>query len=447
VTEHDRFALPALRTAVPGPKSNDLARRLARVESPNITSLAPYPPIFWHEAWNANVADVDGNVFIDLTAGFGVAFAGHANADVSNGVAAQAARLPHAMGDVYPADVKVELLEKIAEITPGELSVSILCSDGANAVEAALKTAVMKTGRAGILAFEGAYHGLSYGALATTWRDDFRSPFLPQLNGHVRFAPYPRGGTDPDEGSFDVALNAVSQILALADADDDPIGAIIVEPIQGRGGIIVPPDEFLQALRDLCDGSNRVLIFDEIYTGMGRTGTWFAAQHSGVLPDIMTIGKALSGALPLSAAVGTPAVMSAWPASEGEAIHTSTFLGNPLGCAAALAQIRAIERDDLVVRASALGVRIGAVTERWVASRLAVARRGAGLLQGVRLARPDLGPRVMRTALERGVLVLPEGDGSVLAITPPATISEDQIDYALGVLEAILEEARGGAYR
>jgi 4-aminobutyrate aminotransferase-like enzyme len=114
VTEHDRFALPALRTAVPGPKSNDLARRLARVESPNITSLAPYPPIFWHEAWNANVADVDGNVFIDLTAGFGVAFAGHANADVSNGVAAQAARLPHAMGDVYPADVKVELLEKIA---------------------------------------------------------------------------------------------------------------------------------------------------------------------------------------------------------------------------------------------------------------------------------------------------------------------------------------------
>jgi 4-aminobutyrate aminotransferase-like enzyme len=317
VTERASSAQPAIRTDVPGPRSRDLAARLARVESRNVTSQQPYPPIFWHKAWNANVEDVDGNVYIDLTSGFGVAFSGHANPDVASAISSQAGHLAHAMGDVYPAESKVALLERLARITPGRLSKTILCSDGANAVEAALKTALLRTGKPGILAFEGGYHGLSYGALATTWRPDFRSPFAAQLNPHVRFAPYPAGDPDAVAGSLEQSLDQVRTLLDRADRDDAPIGAIIVEPVQGRGGIIVPPRGFLQALRDLCDGVNRVLIFDEIYSGMGRTGAWFAAEHSGVDPDIMTLGKALTGTVALSAAIASPEIMDAWPESHG----------------------------------------------------------------------------------------------------------------------------------
>jgi 4-aminobutyrate aminotransferase-like enzyme len=437
----DPFALPTLITAVPGPRSADLARRLANVESPNITAFAPHPPIFWADAWNANVADVDGNVYIDLTAGFGVAFAGHSNPAVTDAIARQSRRLAHGLGDVHPPEIKVTLLEKLAAISPGDLSVSILGSDGADAVEAALKTALLHTGRAGVIAFEGAYHGLTYGALAATWRDDFRSPFKAQLNRHVRFAPFPSGPPDAEAGSLEKSLDAVKQAMREADEEGCPIGAIIVEPIQGRGGIVVPPQGFLPALRDLCDGRTTVLIFDEIYTGMGRTGRWFASEWSGVVPDIMTVGKALTGSIALSAAIGTPAVMAAWPPSSGEAIHTSTFLGNPTACAAALAQISSIEEGDLAGRAVWLGERIAARSRLWVTKGLAVARRGAGLLQGVRLHTAELATDVMANALTEGVIVLPEGDGSVLSITPPACIHEQQLDHALDVIERLLRRA------
>ncbi len=184
--------LPRLRTPVPGAASRALAARLTRVESRNITRItAAEVPIFWAAARGANVADVDGNVYVDLTAGFAVAATGHANPRVSAAVGMQAARLAHGLGDVYPPDVKVALLERLAAIAPGDLAVSILGSAGAEAVEAALKTALLATGRPGILAFTGAYHGLTYGALACTWREDFRAPFTAQLHGGVRFAPFP----------------------------------------------------------------------------------------------------------------------------------------------------------------------------------------------------------------------------------------------------------------
>ena len=431
-------ALPDIRTARPGPNSIELAARLARVESRNITSLTPHPPVFWHDAWNANVEDVDGNVFIDLTAGFGVAFAGHSNPAVAGAIARQALQMSHAMGDVYPAGVKVALLEKLAALAPGDLAVSILGSDGADAVEAALKTAVLKTGNPGIVAFEGAYHGLSYGALAVTSRSDFRAPFHHQLNPHVRFAPFPAGPPDPVEGSLEKSLAAVRAAIQDADREGMPVGAIIVEPIQGRGGIVIPPDGFLQSLRALCDGEKRLLIFDEIYTGMGRTGRWFAGEHAGVTPDIMTLGKALTGAVALSAAIGTPRAMEGWPPSHGEAIHTSTFLGNPVACAAALAQIAEITEHDLVGRAWSLGSHLSARLERWVALRLAVARRGTGLMQAVRLESPLHGPALMGEALQQGILVLPEGDGSIMALTPSARIEEYQLDHALDVIEKLL---------
>ncbi len=423
--------LPQRITEIPGPASRQLAARLQRVESPNITAFQPDPPIFWQDARGANVRDVDGNIYVDLTAGFGVANAGHSNAAVAAAIARQAQNLAHALGDVYPAEVKVRLLEKLAAVMPPSLGVAILGSSGAEAVEAALKTAVMHTGRTGIIAFENSYHGLTYGALAVTHRDHFRAPFEQQLFRHVHFAPFPA-----NEASLGSAVAEIDRIIASAEVGEHPIGCIIVEPIQGRGGIIVPPDDFLSQLRKRCDSKRCILIFDEIYTGFGRTGYWLAAEKWSVTPDVAVVGKGLSGAVPLSAAVGSRSVMSSWPASEGEAIHTSTFIGNPIACAAALAQIDEIERHDLLARAHMLGARIRERARSWLDANLIRDARGVGLLQGVALDAAARATRVVHACLQRGVLLLMEGPaGDVLALTPPAVITEEQLDYALDIIE------------
>ncbi len=425
--------LPAPAGRIPGAASRALARRLAAVESRNITQLSDSFPVFWEAARGAAVRDVDGNVYVDLTAGFGVAHAGHAHPRVAAAIAHQAARLAHGLGDVHPPAVKVELLERLAALTPGELGVTILGSAGAEGIEAALKTARLRTGRSGVLAFHGAYHGLTYGALALTHRADFRAPFADQLFAGVRHTAY------PDDGGLEDALAQVDAALEAAERGSHPIGAIVVEPILGRGGLVVPPAGFLPALRARCDGERTLLVLDEIYTGVGRTGRWFACEHTGVVPDLLVAGKALTGSLPLSAAIGTPDVMAAWPASAGEAMHTSTFLGNPVACAAALAQLAVIEEEGLVERAAQVGARIRAVTTQWAEQVPGVDRaHGLGLLQAVTLARP-VAARVMELALTRGVLVLPEGpDGDVLAITPPAVIGDAQLEAALAVVEQAL---------
>jgi len=444
--------LPRLETAVPGPASRALARRLAAVECRAIAHITDEGPIFWAEARGANVRDVDGNVYVDLTAGFAAAAAGHANPRVARAIGEEAARLPHALGDVHPAEIKVRLLERLAALAPGPLGVSILATSGSEAVEAALKTALLRTGRPGILAFTGAYHGLTYGALAATHRTEFRQPFETQLFPGVRFAPFPaaRPGTGQEQEGDDgaAALAAVERELAAAESSPYPIGAVLVEPIQGRGGIRVPPPGFLAGLRALCDGRRTLLVLDEVYTGFGRTGRWFACEHEGVVPDVLVVGKALAGAVPLAAAIGTPDAMAGWPPSTGEAIHTSTFMGNPVACAAALAHLAEIEEQDLVARAAALGRWLRERLDTWPARFPAVAEvRGLGLLQGAELVedrttrRPAtaLAARIAGEALRRGVLVLTEGPhANVLAFTPPLTIEEHQLDHALDTLEALL---------
>ena len=427
--------LPRLITEIPGPASRQLAARLRRVESPNITSLQPEPPIFWQHAHGANVRDVDGNIYIDLTSGFGVANAGHSNDAVAAAVREQASLLAHALGDVHPAEIKVRLLERIAEVLPGELSVSILGSSGAEAVEAALKTAVMCTGRTGVLSFRNSYHGLTYGALAATHRSHFREPFRKQLFDGVRFATFPQ-----HDDQRDGVLAEIDALIEDAESTSHPIGCIIVEPIQGRGGVQVPPDWFLSALRERCDARTCILIFDEIYVGWGRTGHWLACEHWNVIPDVAVIGKGLSGALPISAAVGTPAVMHAWPPSTGEAIHTSTFIGNPIACAAALAQIEEIDSRNLLQRALDLGARIQNRTQRWAGTVPGVTSvRGRGLIQAIELMDEQRALRVVHECMRNGVLLLLEGPlANVLAITPPAVITEQQLDHALDVVGNIL---------
>jgi 4-aminobutyrate aminotransferase-like enzyme len=425
--------LPDIRTEIPGPRSRELGARLRRVESRNVTRIDDAGPIFWSEAAGANVRDEDGNTYIDLTAGFGVSAAGHADGRVAAAVAGQMARLPHALGDVHPAARKVELLERLAAVTPGDLGHGILSANGADAVESALKTAALATGRPGIIAFQGGYHGLGYGALGVTAASRFREPFQRQLYAGVGFAPFPvaaPGGTTTGE-----AMAAIRARVSEAHAGPDPVGAVIVEPVQGRGGVLVPRDDFLPALRAECDQLDLVLILDEVFTGLGRTGRWFACEHWGVVPDLLVMGKALGGGLPLSAVLGRPAIMAAWPESDGEAIHTSTFLGNPVACAAALAQLDGIEALGLVDRARRLGLRLEARLERWTRDGRATTHRGLGLMRAVVPAGGRPG-RAAAAALRAGVIVLPEGES--LSFTPPLVITEAQLDHALNVLESVL---------
>jgi 4-aminobutyrate aminotransferase/(S)-3-amino-2-methylpropionate transaminase len=412
---------PSLLTAVPGPRSRALAVRLAAVESRNVTALVPEGPIFWESAAGANVWDVDGNRYVDLGAGFGVANVGHAHPRVSEALATQGRTLLHAMGDVHPAAVKVALLEALAARFPGGGPArAVLGSSGSDAVEVALKTALLATGRAGVVAFEGAYHGVTLGALDVTFRHDFREPFAERLPGRAAFARF---------GDADDVRRAARRCPA-------PVGAVIVEPVQGRGGERVPPRGFLSALRALCDAEGWLLIADEVYTGCGRTGRFFACEHEGVVPDLLCVGKGLGGGMPISACVGSKQVMDAWPPSSGEALHTQTFLGHPAGCAAALAALSVIDEEKLVERAAELGAVALAFLRDATERRAAVVEcRGLGLLLGIECDTPARALGACAAALRRGLIVIPSGDdGRVIAVTPPLVIGRDALLSALAAL-------------
>lgn len=427
--------LPALCTPLPGPASRALAQRLAQVESRNVTRLDEPPPIFWQRASGSNVWDVDGNRFLDLTSAFGVANVGHAHPAVVEALSRQGQTLLHAMGDVHPPAIKVELLEALAARFPGgEPARAILGSSGSDAVESALKTAQLATGSSGVLAFEGAYHGLALGALDATARNDFREPFAARLPGATVFA---RFGDHAD---------AAKQVARAAESGR-PLGAIIVEPIQGRAGERVPPGGFLTALRQLCDENGLLLIADEIYTGFGRTGRWFACEHEGVVPDLLCVGKGLASGMPISACVGRREVMDAWPKSKGEALHTQTFLGHPAGCAAALASMAAIEREGLVERAGTLGeTALKKLQERLDACPAVSEVRGLGLMIGIEFNRTEDAARAADQSLQGGVIVLPAGpDGRVLSITPPLSMDAAALDHALNVVALACDESAGAA--
>ncbi|MBV9271247.1 MAG: aspartate aminotransferase family protein, partial [Candidatus Eremiobacteraeota bacterium] len=277
---------------IPGVRTHELSPALLRVESRNVTYVDEQFPVFWEAASGATVTDVDGNRYLDLTAAFGVANTGHSNPYVAAAIHDQAVRLMHAMGDVHPTEVKIRLLQKLASITPPGLEKVFLASTGAEAVEATLKTAIVATGKSAFAAFHGAYHGLSLGALSVSGIEKFRAPFLDVLPKTTLYLEYPRADLPADD-AVDVARKALT-------ARDD-IAALIIEPIQGRGGCIIPPAGYLRGLRDLCTELGILLIFDEIYTGFGRTGTMFACEHDGVAPDILCIGKAMANGFPISA--------------------------------------------------------------------------------------------------------------------------------------------------
>ena len=352
------------------------------------------------------------------------------------------AQLLHAMGDVHPHALKAKLARELSRITferwnreEEKGGKTIFCNSGFEAVEAALKTAVLATGKAGIIAFKGAYHGVGYGALNATHRVHFRGPFKSQLREFGRFVSFP---TDQD---LEITVKAVRKLL-----ETRKVGAMLVEPIQVRGGINIPPAEFFPALRRLCDDYGALLVLDEIYTGFGRTGKWFACEHSNTVPDLICLGKALTGGFPLSACIGRADLMDrAWPAASGEAIHTSTFLGHPVGCAMALAQLEEIKRLKLVERSAAQGRVLLHLWRAGLANFRAVfSIRGLGLLAGVELRRngspaTELALAAIKSMLRRGFIVLPEGEYSnVISFTPPLTLSGVQLSSAVKALAATL---------
>jgi 4-aminobutyrate aminotransferase-like enzyme len=421
-----------------------ILNQLRAYESRNVLFMEPDGswPIVWERARGVHVWDADGKKYLDLTAAFGVAAAGHANPRVVRAGQKQMARLLHAMGDVHPSARKAELARELSRITferwGGKKSGKVIFSNsGFEAVESALKTALLATGKPGIIAFEGAYHGLGYGALNATHRDFFRDSFRPQLREFGHFVSFP--------GAPSALKDLEANVHALLRHEE--IGAILVEPVQGRGGINVPPAEFLPMLRKLCDEFGALLILDEIYTGFGRTGKWFACEHSGVTPDLICLGKALTGGFPLSVCVGRADLMdAAWPASRGEALHTSTFLGHPVGCAMALAQIKEIGRLNLCERSAQLGeFLLGELQSKIPRSKFQVAVRGVGLMVGMELRLADGTPaadavmQAVKTMLQRGFILLPEGGhGNVISFTPPLTITKTQLAKTVIALAEVL---------
>ena len=428
-------------------KVNKTITDLRRYESRNVTFIEPDGswPIVWERAKGMRVWDTDGRDYLDFTAAFAVAAAGHANPKIVAAGQRQMAKLLHAMGDIHPPALKAKLARELSRITFERLAKhtgkTIFCSSGFEAVEAALKTAHLATGRARIIAFKDAYHGLGYGALNATSRVDFRSPFRRQIGGFASFVPFPRASTD---------LARLETRLA-AEFRKQKISAILVEPIQGRGGTNIPPAGFLKLLRKLCRRNGALLICDEVYTGLGRTGRWFASEHFGVMPDILCLGKALTGGFPLSACVGHADVMDrAWPQSTGEAIHTSTFLGHPVGCAMALASLRELASRDLPARSAEMGELFLDELQR-LAKRLGEARcqpRGLGLMLALELFHDDGSPAtdiaasVIKRLLHEGFILLPEGDPpNIVAFTPPLTVRKSHIKELIRALGQALEEA------
>ncbi len=434
---HRRF-----RTPIPGPRSRRLVQRLHRFECPHITYCDRDFPVFWEKARGSTVTDVDGNRYIDLTAAFAVSNLGHAPGYLRRAIGRQIKDLWHAMGDVHPHRSKLELAQAIAQFLPRPLSQVIFSSSGSEAVESALKTAYLYTGKPGVMAFEGAYHGLGYGALQATYRSWFREPFVRQTGSFVVFRKFIEEGTESPR-AVELYLESLRGFLrSRRRSRKTAVGAILIEPIQGRAGIRVADRDFLKGLRRISRQEEIVLVADEIFTGWGRTGRWFAFEDYGIVPDIVCLGKGMANGFPISACVSSPRIMRAWGPSTGESRHTSTFLGNPLGCAMALATLRELRRGRYLVRVREKGLflrsRLEEIQGLFPHEILVV--RGRGLMLGLEFVRPEKAQSLVKEMLKRGIIVLSSGKSSeTLSFTPPFTIGYRDMDIALAALKGILK--------
>jgi len=448
--------LPQIRTRIPGPRSTSLAEELKKYEPSGMTGVGKgQVPVFWARAEGANVEDVDGNVFIDCTSAFGVAAVGHRDELVVSAIKRQAERLVHGMGDVFPHEPRVQVSKDIVR-TVGRHRDSrvILVNTGSEAIEVAIKTVVLHTRKPGIVSFYGGFHGQSMGALSVSSQRDLRDPFIAQIATGTTFVPFPNPYRPPfgmsSSNVTTACLDHVDAVLSGRVSGAPPIGGVVVEPIQGLNGCIVPPDDYLVGLRRLCDDHGVLMIADEIFTGYGRTGAWLAVDHVKVVPDIVCVGKGMTGGLPLAAVVADSNIMAAWEAPGFVALHGSTFMANPMCCAAASAAINQLESNDLVGRASSKGQHLREELARLESKYDLVGDvRGKGMALAIELVRdrsskmpaPEEASELAAFALQRGVLLVVTGypRGNVIGAYPPLVISDEQIDYVVDTLDEGLE--------
>jgi 4-aminobutyrate aminotransferase len=437
--------VPHIVTELPGPRAREvIARDRARVS----TSYTRDYPFVIAKGRGAVVEDVDGNVFLDCTAGIAVASTGHAHPDVVQAITEQAQKFLHMSGTDFYYELQARLGEEIADIVPmAGPHRSFFSNSGTEATEAALKLAKFATGRFNVIAFLGSFHGRSMGSLSlTASKVRQRQGFGPMVPG-VYHAPYPdpyRSGLSPD-ATVDRCIDFIEGQLFVHLVSPDDVAAIVVEPIQGEGGYIVPPNSFLERLRAIATQHGIQLIVDEVQSGMGRTGRMFAIEHAGVAPDIITIAKGIASGLPLGVTAAPSILMGTWPPGA----HASTFGGNPVACAAALATIKLL-RESLVKNAEVVGAYLlDGIRALMDKHPLIGDVRGRGLMIGVELVR-DRKTKERATAerdalvqacFRRGLLVLGAGRNAV-RLSPPLVLSKQEADIAVRILDEALTSIR-----
>ncbi len=415
---------PDLRMEVPGPAAMARIERDRKVTSPSLPRAYPLVPA---RGAGCVIEDVDGNRFLDVNAGIAVTSTGHAHPEVVAAIQEQAASLIHYSASDFFLPIYSDVCEELDRIAPiSRPARSFLTNSGTEAVEGAIKLARHATGRQYIIAMLESFHGRSYGSVSlTSSKAKYRTGFGPLLPG-VHHTPF---------GDFE----HLEQVLFKRLVSPHEVAAIVVEPILGEGGYVLPPDGWFPWLRELCDRYGILLVADEVQSGMGRTGRWWAIEHFGVEPDILLSGKGIASGMPLGAFIAREDLMG-WDSGA----HGSTYGGNPLACAAALATIRLIE-SGLMENAVAMGSRfvegLNAIRDRHPVIRDV---RGLGLMIGVQFADHDHMAAVEQAAFRRGLLVLGCGD-DVIRISPPLTIAGDQVDTALEVFEDAVAEVTGSS--
>ncbi|WP_454017135.1 4-aminobutyrate--2-oxoglutarate transaminase [Azospirillum sp. Marseille-Q6669] len=407
--------------------------------------LANAMPVYVDRAENAELWDVEGNRFIDFAGGIAVLNTGHRHPKIIEAVKAQLDRFTHTCAMVTPYESFVTLAERLNALVPGSTpKKTAFFTTGAEAVENAVKIARAHTGRPGVIAFSGAFHGRTLLAMALTGKVvPYKVGFGP-FPAEVYHAPFPnayRGVSVQD------SLKALEQLFK-SDVDATRVAAIIVEPVQGEGGFNIAPTEFLQALRKICDDNGILLIIDEIQTGFARTGKMFAIEHSGVEPDLMTMAKSLAGGFPLSAVTGKAEIMDA-PIPGGIG---GTYAGSPLATTAALAVLDVIEEEKLIQRSNDLGERIAGrfrtMAQRNTLSVIGDVRNLGGMIamelvkdRGTKEPAPELTKALVAKAAEKGLVLLSCGTyGNVIRILVPLTASDALVDEGLDIIERSLEE-------
>jgi 4-aminobutyrate aminotransferase len=422
---------PLIKTDLPGPKAKAIVERDHQYTAP---AYGRVYPLVVKQAQGMVVEDVDGNLFLDFMAGIAVTSTGHSHPRVVQAIEAQARKFLHICGSDYYYEPMAELAERLSRLTPGAGSKKVFFTNsGTETIEAAIKLARYHTRRHHLIAFLGAFHGRTLGSLSlTASRASHRAHFGPLLSG-VHHLPY---GTE--------GVNVLERVIFRHEVRPEEIAAIFVEPIQGEGGYIVPPPEFLPALRDLCRKHGMLLVLDEIQSGFGRTGKMFACEHWGIEPDILCAAKGIASGMPLGAMIAR-AEISTWTRST----HGSTFGGNPVACAAALATI-AVIKEGLVENAA----KVGAILKEQLAalqSRHAVIGdvRGLGLMIGVdfrkndgsRAPDPTLRDRVMQRCFEKGLLLLSCGE-STLRFCPPLIVTPEETKVAVEIFDAAVASVK-----